>query len=73
MPHRQQQDFSPIVAVENNISRGSDLNHPLAKLWRKFFDRTANFGMFAELLHAFANCPDGAAGSFAAVRSKKIV
>ena len=73
MPHRQNHDFLTVIAIEDNISTTSKIDHPFAKLLRQFFNRAPHLRKLAQHLHSITNGLDRAPCRLAALRNKKVM
>jgi len=51
----QNHDLFPVVVVQGDVCCMSELDHPLAKLWRELFDRASNLRVLPERFHTLPN------------------
>ena len=70
---RQNHNLFPLVVIQGDIGPLPEFNHPLAKLRRQLFDRTATLRMLAERLHTLPDRPDGALCGILALGSQKLM
>ena len=73
MANRQNHNLFPVVVIQCDVGSMPEFNHPLAKLWRQLFDKTANLRVLAERPHALPDRLDGALCGIPALGSQKLM
>ena len=73
MADRQNHNLFPVVVIQGDVGTLPEFNHPLAKLWRQLFDKTAYLRVLAERFHALPDRLDGALCGIPALGSEKFM
>lgn len=70
---RQYHDLFSVIVIESDIGPMSEVDYPLAELWRQLIDRTANRRVLHDRFYALPDRRDGALGRVQTLGSQEAV